>query len=86
MKKYILAIGVFLSMAFLPSTAGDCKEAKKQLAEAQAKLEEFNREGLAEVDDFRKVKVELWKLRSEVREYKYKNEGLKKQLDSLKVK
>lgn len=48
----------------------------EELKALQAKLLAFQNEGIGDIEDFRKIKAELWRLRSEIRDLKKKNEEL----------
>jgi len=61
---------------------GEAEKDKELIAKAeelkvlQAKLDTYKNEGIGDIEDFRKIKAELWRLRSEIRDLKKKNAEL----------
>ncbi len=61
---------------------GEAEKDKELIAKAaelnvlQAKLDAYKNEGIGDIEDFRKIKAELWRLRSEIRDLKKKNAEL----------
>lgn len=60
------------------------KAKEQEIMALKAKLDAFEKEGLGSPEDFAKIKVELWKLRSDIRELRKQNAELLAANEQLK--